>query len=190
MTPVEAVKFVQFVNALWPQQRLEEATPDAWYAAGLKDVDAGDASEAATRLASHKAFISLAEIMNEVRTLRAERIARVPLPAPPAELADQPRDYKAAFQAGLAKLARGFELPKQITAKVEPSTEYVEIRGGDHDPIRIAAIRVPCPWPPCKALPGAVCKDADGRRLAAPAHEARLKAAGLDQVAQRPGDVS
>ena len=76
MTPVEAVKFVQFVSALWPQQRLEDETPDAWYAAGLKDVDARDAAEAATRLANHKVFISLAEILTEVKALRTERISR------------------------------------------------------------------------------------------------------------------
>ncbi|MFC4006564.1 hypothetical protein ACFOY2_04985 [Nonomuraea purpurea] len=186
MTPVEAVKFVQFVSALWPQQRLEDETPDAWYAAGLKDVEARDAAEAATRLANHKVFISLAELLSEVKALRTERISRSALPAPAPELADRPVDYQAALKDALAEMAQGFALPKQIMAKVEPSTEYTEIRGADHDPARIAAIRVPCPWPPCKALPGAVCVNADGRRLSAPAHEARLKAAGLAEIEGSP----
>lgn len=193
MTPVEAVKFVQFVNALWPQQRLEDTTPDAWYAAGLKDVDTKDAGEAATRLASHKVFISLAEILSEVKALRADRIARVPLPAPDAALTETPGPYQDAIQDAITQLARGFSLPKQITAKVEPSEEYTEARGEDHSPIRIDAVRVACPWPPCRALPGAVCVDADGRRLSVPAHEARLRAAGLlegDGQSRAIGDAS
>ena len=179
MTPVEAVKFVRFVSALWPQQRLEDETPDAWYAAGLKDVDPQDAGEAATRLAPHKVFISLAELLAEVRKLRAERIERAPLPAPDAALTDDPVAYRESFQSMLATFADGRTLPKQIQGRVEPSEEYIEERGDDHSPIRIEAFRVACPWPPCRALPGAVCVDADGRRLSVPAHEARLRAAGL-----------
>lgn len=186
MTPVEAVKFVQFVSALWPQQRLEDETPDAWYAAGLKDVDARDAAEAATRLANHKVFISLAEILTEVKALRTERISRTPVPAPPAELTDTPGAYQAAIQDAVAKMARGFALPKQITARVEPPEEYTTVRGDDHHPLRTKAMLVACPWPACKALPGAVCVDAVGNRLSAPAHEARLRAAGLVEVEGTP----
>jgi hypothetical protein len=179
MTPVEAVQFVQFVSALWPQQRLEDATPDAWYAAGLKDVDSRDAAEAATRLATHKIFISLAELLSEVKTLRTERINRAAIPAPASELTENPGAYKAALQEAVAKVARGFALPRQIAARVEPSEEYTEVRGSDRDPLRIAAIQVPCPWPPCRAVVGSGCVDGQGHRLPAPAHEARLRAAGL-----------
>ncbi|MET9339232.1 hypothetical protein [Nonomuraea sp. NPDC003804] len=179
MTPVEAVKFVQYVSALWPQQRLEDATPDAWYAAGLKDVDAADARDAANKLVVDKVFISLAELLTEVKAIRAGRIALAPVPAPPAELADEPVAYREAFHASLRQMARGFALPKQITSGAEPNEAYTAARGGDRDPLRVEAIRVPCPWPPCRAVVGAGCVDGQGHRLPAPAHEARLRAAGL-----------
>lgn len=193
MTPVEAVKFVQFVSALWPQQRLEDTTPDAWYVAGLKDVDTKDAGEAATRLASHKVFISLAELLTEVKKLRAERIELAPLPPPAAELTDDPVAYRETLQSMLATFANGHALARQIQGRVEPSEEYVETRGEDHSPVRIDAFRVACPWPPCQARPGSCCVDADGRRLPAPAHEARLRAAGLLEGDGQPraiGDAS
>jgi hypothetical protein len=138
-------------------------------------------------------FISLAEILSEVKALRADRIARVPLPAPDAALTETPGPYQEAIRDAVQQLARGYALPKMIAAKVEPSEEYTETRGDDHSPIRIDAFRVACPWPPCQALPGSCCVDADGRRLSLPAHEARLRAAGLIDDAGVPrqiGDAS
>ncbi|TYB69680.1 hypothetical protein FXF51_05835 [Nonomuraea sp. PA05] len=178
MTPEEVIDLLT-TAAAYDRRKVGEADVVAWHAA-VKDLDYLDAQDAViAHYTLTTEWLMPAHVRKGVKDIRAARLAREPVPAPPAELADRPRDYRAAFQAALAKMARGFALPRQITAKVEPSTEYLEIRGVDHDPLRVAAIRVSCPWPPCRAVPGAVCVDADGRRLTAPAHEARLKAAGV-----------
>lgn len=179
MTPVEAVLFVQHVGRLWPQQRMEDGTPDAWYAAGLKDIDPADAMAAANKLATEKVFISLAELLSEVKALRAQRIARTPLPAPDPELADEPGPYKEAMQEALRKIAGGWSMPKQLPANTEPSEAYNEARGEDpHRDLRVVAIRVQCPH--CHATAGDRCVNALNQPLGtAPAHDARLVEAGL-----------
>lgn len=179
MTPVEAVLFVQHVGRLWPQQRMEDGTPDAWFAAGLKDVNPDDAVMAANALATSKVFISLAEILTEVKALRARRLERIPLPAPSPEVGA--RDYQAQFQQGLKRIADGLDLSRAITSGggAQPTAEYVKARGDDpHRELRVAAMVAQCPR--CKAMPGDRCLNAGNKPLStAPAHDARLVAAGL-----------
>ena len=179
MTPTEAVMFVRQVGALWPQQRLEDETPDAWYVAGLKDISHADACEAITRLAKIKTFISLAEILAEVKRIREERVARHPFINPQGEIADNPGDYRQALTATITRIANGFVAPKAIPrgGGSEPPEEYSRLRG--RDPLQAAAMQVPCPWPACRAAVGSACTNAAGRRLSAPAHEGRLVKAGL-----------
>jgi hypothetical protein len=181
MTPEEVIDLLT-TAAAYDRRKVGEADVIAWHGA-VKDLDFLDAQDAVIgHYTESTEWLMPAHVRRRVKAIRAARVALTPVPAPPPELADRPGAYKQAIQDAVAKMARGFALPKQITAKVEPSDAYVATRGGDHDPVRIAAIRVPCPWPACKALPGAVCTDADGRRLSVPAHEARLKAAGLAQI--------
>ncbi|MEV4096946.1 hypothetical protein [Streptosporangium saharense] len=180
MTPTEAVRFVRHVGRLWPQQRLEDGTPDAWYAAALKDITPTDAAEAADRLVKVNAFVSLAEIVSEVRRIREERIARHPVPAPPA--VDDPQTYRAELQTRVRQLADGMQPPRRaaIGSGAQPGDEYSRARGADRDPLRVVANQVRCPWAPCQAAVGQSCVNAAGRRLpGAPAHEGRLVAAGL-----------
>lgn len=185
MTPEEVIDLLT-TAAAYDRRTVGEADVIAWHRA-VGDLDFLDAQDAViAHYTQTTDWLMPAHVIKGVKAIRAARLALAPVPAPPAELTDQPRDYKAALQAGVTKLARGFTPPKQITAQVEPSTEYVELRGSEHDPVRIEAILVPCPWPPCKALPGAVCVDAAGNRLTAPAHEARLKAAGLTEIEGTP----
>ncbi|MFF4417506.1 hypothetical protein ACFYY8_33695 [Streptosporangium sp. NPDC001559] len=183
MTPTEAVRFVRHVGRLWPQQRLEDGTPDAWYAAALKDINPDDAAEAVDRLVKLHPFTSLAEIVSEVRRIREERIARHPVPTPPAELADNAHAYKARLAASIERLANGAHIPRAAIATgtgAPPTPEYTQARGADRDPLRVAANQVPCPWQPCRAAVGQSCVNAAGRRLpGAPAHEGRLVDAGL-----------
>lgn len=173
--------------AAFDRRTVGEADVIAWQSA-VGDLDFPDARDAVVQhYRNTRDWIMPSDVRRLVKAIRDARLTLAPVPAPPAELADRPRDYRTALKAALAKMARGWPAPpRQITAKVEPSTEYVQIRGADHDPVRIVAIRVTCPWPPCKALPGVVCVDADGNRLSAPAHEARLKAAGLAEIEGAP----
>ncbi|HEY9439664.1 MAG TPA: hypothetical protein VIS29_13660 [Streptomyces sp.] len=182
MTPTEAVMFVRQVGMLWPQQRLEDGTPDAWYMAGLKDIPLADGAEAITGLAKVKTFISLAEILTEVKRLRAGRLAAQPmLSGPRPELTEDPPAYRAELTAAIGRIADGRSVRRAIArgGNSRPSAEYDQVRGADADPIRRAAKKVPCPWPVCKAPAGSACTNAVGGRLKEPAHEGRLVKAGL-----------
>lgn len=180
MTPAEAERIVKAVISLWPQQRLEEHTPDAWYAAALRDVDFQDAAEALTNLVKVATFVSLAEILAEVRRIRELRIARRPINDPPAELADDEAAYRALVKEATKRLGDGDSGAARILAigtGAAPTEEYDRARGRDRHPLRQAAKRVRCPW--CKADIGSACTTAGGRRLDQIAHDARLVAAGL-----------
>lgn len=171
--------------AAYDRRKVGKADVIAWHAA-VKDLDYLDAQDAVVgHYSENTDWLMPAHVRRRVKAIREARLARQILPAPDAELADEPGPYLEAIQDAVKQLARGFALPKQITARVEPSEEYTEIRGDDHSPMRIAALRVDCPWSACRAVAGAVCVNADGRRLSAPAHEVRLKAAGLvDEIGQ------
>lgn len=185
MTPEEVIDLLT-TAAAYDRRKVGKADVLAWHAA-VGDLDYLDAQNAVVGHYSETTdWLMPAHVRKRVKAIREARLAREALPAPGAELADKPGAYKAAVRDAIQKLARGWSMPKQIRARVEPSETYAEVRGSDRDPMRIASLSVSCPWPPCKALPGAVCVDADGRRLSAPAHEARLKAAGLAQI----GDAS
>lgn len=176
---VEEVIDLLTTAAAYDRRTVGETDVIAWHRA-VADLDVLDAQDAVVGHYSETTeWLMPAHVRKRVKAIRAARAAIDPVPAPPAELADRPADYKAALQNAVAKMARGFALPRQIAAKVEPNEEFAEARGEDHNPVRIAAFKVACPWPPCRAIPGANCVDADGRRLSAPAHEARLRAAGL-----------
>jgi len=113
--------------------------------------------------------------------MRHERLERYPVPSPRPEAADDTTAYRAELGAAIRNIADGRTVTKALTRGQgsEPPPEYNQARGRDRDPVRIAAMQVPCPWPPCRAHAGAACVDAAGRRLKAPAHDGRLVKAGL-----------
>jgi hypothetical protein len=86
--------------------RVEDATPDAWFD-DLRDVRLEDGREAVRRLTTAKPFVSLAEILTDVRKLRADRIASTPIPAPPFELVDRPLEYAAWHRRVVQEIADG-----------------------------------------------------------------------------------
>ncbi|MER5622483.1 hypothetical protein ABT061_15710 [Streptosporangium sp. NPDC002544] len=181
MMPTEAVLVTNRVTDLWPQQRMEDGTPDAWYAAALHAVDLHDALTALNNLAGVNTFVSLAEILAEVRRIRELRIARHPMPAPPAELTDNEGAYRDRVKESTKQLADGLDVGKvlAIGSGAQPGEEYNRARGLDRHPLRLAAKKVVCPWPACRAAIGSACVSASGRRLDQPAHDARLVAAEL-----------
>jgi hypothetical protein len=181
MTPEEVIDLLT-TCAAFDRRTVGEADVVAWHSA-VGDLDFPDAREAVVRhYRNTRDWIMPADVRKLVKEIREQRLTRHAVPAPSAELADQPGRYMEAVQDAVRQIARGFSLPKQIPAKAEPTAEYTQVRGTDRDPLRIASLSVACPWPACKVLPGTVCVDADGRRLSVPAHEARLKAAGLAQI--------
>jgi hypothetical protein len=106
VTPQETVLLVAYVKACCPQQAIGEYTPDAWHDL-LGDLSLADCRDAVAAVAKRQPFVAPAEIRAEVRRLRAERLAASVIPAPPAELADNPRAYQAALQARIRDAADG-----------------------------------------------------------------------------------
>lgn len=181
MTPTQAVAFVNRVAEIWYREPLAPGTPDAWYAAGLKDVSPTDAAEVLVNLPKVLKFISLAEILTEVRRIRELRLARRPIHDPPHELTDDERAYRERIKAETRRIADGLAIGRalEVGKGHQPSAEYNQVRGIHRDPIRVASKRVRCPWETCKAPIGSTCTTANGRPLDRPAHDARLVAAGV-----------
>lgn len=123
-----------------------------------------------------------AHIRTRVKRARELRLAARPIPEPAPELTDDQRAYKNDLDSSIRRIADGQAVGKALTTGTghQPSEEYTRIRGADRDPVRVAAMQVRCPWPPCQAATGSTCTDVRGNRLrTAPAHDARLVEAGL-----------
>lgn len=65
MTPTEAVMLVRFVEALCPQQAIDEYTADAWHEV-LGHLELAECRAAVTAVARMKPFVSPSEIIAEV----------------------------------------------------------------------------------------------------------------------------
>lgn len=92
MTPEEAITLCRFTAACCPSQKIDEYTPNAWGLL-LEDVRFEDAKDAVTIVARKQPWVSPAEIIAEVKKIRAKRIAEFGPIIPPPEL--DPDDTKA-----------------------------------------------------------------------------------------------
>ena len=119
MTPQETVLLTAYVKACCPQQAIGEYTPDAWHDL-LGDLELTDCREAVAAVAKRQPFVAPAEIRAEVKRIRADRLARTPLPAPPAALADDPGKYQEAIQRGIQRIADGKNLHRAIAGAPLP----------------------------------------------------------------------
>lgn len=129
MTPSETVMLTRYVAAVCPHQRIDEYTPDAWYDV-LGDLNLDDCRAAVAVIKRRSVFVDPSEIHAEVRRIRNDRLAREPVPAPPAELADQPGRYRAAVQGGVKRIADGMTRHLAIAPVREdaPPKEFTEAR--------------------------------------------------------------
>jgi hypothetical protein len=119
VTEEEALVLTRYVKACCPQQAMDRYTPDAWFGL-LEDLDFSDCDLAVKAIARRQPFVAPAEIRAEVRKIRDDRLARTPLPAPPAELADDPGRYQRAVQAGVKRIADGAALHRAIAGAPLP----------------------------------------------------------------------
>lgn len=71
MTPLEAVTLVEYVANGCPSMRMGTYTADVWYSAGLNDIPADIATEAAANLIRVQPYIGLHDLITE-----AEAVAR------------------------------------------------------------------------------------------------------------------
>lgn len=115
MKPTEAVMLKEIVRQCCPQQHFGEYTADLWYDL-LDDLELSDCTVAVKALARRQPFISPAEIRAEVRKIRADRIERSVVAAPPAELTDDPRAYQRALAGNIRLAADGLAPPAERQA--------------------------------------------------------------------------
>ncbi|GGR53718.1 zinc finger domain-containing protein [Streptomyces roseolus] len=173
MLPAETAQLVALVAAMCPSMHLEGTTTDAWHLL-LADLDVADVRAAVIRLGRQRPDIAAADIRAEVRAIREERLARNPLPLPDSD-PDDPRRYRAELLDLVTAIASGRRVERAPAAPAGPPSRPA---GAQHDP-RARSLRVPCPW--CGAAAGRPCTvprlGTPLRR--APAHQARLVAAGL-----------
>ena len=97
MTPEEAAVLSAYAEQCAPQQKFNEFTGDAW-GDMLADIRFVDAKEAVIAITRRSPWVSPAEIIAEVKRIRAKRIAEFgPIPAPPAEELD-PDNWRAFIE--------------------------------------------------------------------------------------------
>lgn len=180
MTPTETVRFVNYLAKLFPTFKYEPETPTVWHGAGLAFVTPHDAKAAADALAVRQTFVSLADVVAEVRSIRDRRHDAEPLPDPGT---GDDAVYRERIKASITRIGDGFGLGRAALAAAPrrqgpPPATFIEARG--RAPQAEAARAVTCPWPPCQARPSTSCVNGLGRPLPHP-HHARLVAAGLVQ---------
>lgn len=130
MTPTEAVALTEYVRDCCPQQVIGEYTHDIWYDI-LNDLELADCRAAVIAIKRRSVFVDPSEIRTEVRRIRNDRLSRQIVPAPPAEIADNPVRFRETLQADLRAIADGKVVAKAIGAPVredDPPPTWAEAR--------------------------------------------------------------
>jgi hypothetical protein len=127
VTPDETLRIVRFVRAACPQQKLDEYTPDAWHIL-LADIAYTDALTATQTLAKRQPFVSPAEIIGEVKRIRADRLRAHGNAEPDAD-GDDARAYLAAIRAYRKAIADGYEVQPPPRPSIEGQKRVEELIG-------------------------------------------------------------
>lgn len=168
--------------AAYDRRKVGDADVVAWRAA-IGDLDFPDALDAVVgHYTESTEWLMPAHVRTRVKAIRSARLAKEIPPAPPAGMADNVIDYREALQRSLKRLASGWSIGLALESGKgdEPNDEYLGIRGEGREQrnARLAAMTVKCPR--CRARVNKRCVNAVGLPLvAAPAHDARLVAAGV-----------
>ncbi|NEC42212.1 hypothetical protein, partial [Streptomyces sp. SID8016] len=140
MTEEEAVQIAEYVAAACPAQKFGEYTPDVWGEI-LKPYAADEARTAVIAVARRQPWISPAEIVEEIKTRREERIelAHVVYNGNPLETGAQ----SAASRRALITAAADGLLPARTPAAALGTADRLALPPGEPGPYtnRIAAAR-------------------------------------------------
>ena len=176
MTQQEWVILFRYVRAMFPQQKFDEYTPEAWYDV-LGEYGGNETRAAIAACAAEKPFVSPAEIVAAIRNRRQDTDRDLQGPGQYAEIPDADPDdvqaYLAALRQQRTRAASGEQLTARsilaITANVgrEVPAEYVAVR-------RPGPLGVECPR--CHAGPGKSCQTTFRGKRMADVHPARLDA--------------
>lgn len=106
MTPEETLLLARYVKACCPQQAMDAYTPEAWHDL-LGDLSLADCRHAVAEVAKMQPFVAPSEIRAAVRRIHGERLARHPIPTPPAELVDDGPAYAAYIARETRRITSG-----------------------------------------------------------------------------------
>ena len=111
MTEDEVIDLLTYA-ASFDRRTVGDADVDAWLPV-VADLSFTDAHEAVARHYGRDStdWLMPKHVRDGVKAIRAERIARSVIPAPPPELADDPRAYQRALQEGIKQAADGHGIP-------------------------------------------------------------------------------
>lgn len=118
--------------ALYDNRTVGDADILAWLRA-IGDLGYADAETAvAAHYGETTERLMPGHVRARVKAMRADRLAREIVPAPPPELADQPGRYKAALTGLIARIADGFGTRMAIAAgpvrEGPPPVEFTQAR--------------------------------------------------------------
>ncbi|MFJ5151422.1 hypothetical protein ACIQCF_07505 [Streptomyces sp. NPDC088353] len=192
MTEDEVVIITRYVRAVCPQQRIDEYTSDAWY----DYLAPYSVDETRTAIAAHiakgNAFISIGEIVAQIRRARNDRLSRHTEAEPPhGDFGDA--SYKTALLDERKAIADGRTDPIVVPA-LPPGEQPAMYEGRGrallHSVGREAVSRRPeftaaCPY--CLAPPGQPCADGRGQRRR-DAHPSRIEASRAMAAGEPPTD--
>lgn len=112
MSPEEAMTVCRLARAAFPQQAIDEFTPDAW-ALALEDDRVEDAKQALKELMREQPFLHISELVGRIKRIRKQRVLDFgPLPNPPAELADNPPAEIAWTKRIIRRIADGEDIER------------------------------------------------------------------------------
>lgn len=118
MNLVEVNRLTAFVSQVKPAQKIDEFTPDAWFAV-LGHLPYADAFEAVRRIAGEKTWIDPSDVIGTVRAIRRDRLEKADpnLTIPDAD-PDRPAEYIDALRGNRHRAADGL-LRRDIAALVD-----------------------------------------------------------------------
>jgi hypothetical protein len=118
-------------KAACPQQQFDQYTPDMWHEL-LGDLRFEDAQDALVSVVKAQPFVSPAEIRDQVKKVRRQRLLDFGYVVPPAELASNPEaegrwiyETNQAIADGRLKKGDKPERPQELLARVMPDWDKV-----------------------------------------------------------------
>lgn len=192
MTEDEVVLITRYVRAVCPQQKIDEFTSDAWEDFLLPySVDE-------TRAAVHRhvargnAFISIGEIVAEIRKARSNRIDRHTEAEPPYGAVEEAAyraalldERKAIADGRIEPVARPALPPGQQPAMYEGRGRALLHSVGRESLSRRPEFTAPCPH--CLSAPGHPCINGKGQHRR-DAHPSRIEASRAIAAGEPPTD--
>ncbi len=171
----EWVAVYHYIQAMFPQQRFDEFTPDAWYEV-LGEYDMYTVKAAVNVHAAKRPFISPAEIIAAIRDTSADRMDEfVYEPSSPDET---PQQYLANRRRQLDAVRRGLRPAALALPPGRPLGDISAI--GRQIPTEHQAVRRSGPLgiecPRCHSAAGKACRTTFRGRRMADVHPARLEA--------------